>query len=164
MSMQSLLMAKKEDMKMATHTYKTTLTWTHGPLGQADAPTVREPLEVCAPPEFGGLPGRWTPEALLVLSASSCFMSTFLALAEKNGLTLAEYSAEAEGRLEHIPGAGYRFTEIVIQPVVGLVRESDGLRAQRLLEKAEKVCIISNALDVPVRVKPQVQAVLPAAS
>jgi peroxiredoxin-like protein len=131
-------------------------------VGWAEADGVREHAMFSAPPEFGGQPGLWSPEQLLLVAAGSCFMSTFVAVAEHNKLTVIGYKAEAEGRLEKIPGQGYRFTEILLRPVVTVEKEEDTALAQRLLEKAEKHCIVRNALSVPVRVKSDVAVVEPA--
>lgn len=147
---------------METHNYKVSVTWMNDRVGHAEAAGVEVPVFFSAPPEFGGWRGFWSPEQLLVLAASSCFLSTLLALAEHNRLTLVGYRAEAEGQLERVPGQGYRFTQLVVRPVVTLQSEADLALAQRLLEKAERACIVGNALTVPVQVEPKVEVVAPA--
>ncbi len=147
---------------METHTYKVDVTWMGNALGNAEAEKVEVPVFFSAPPEFGGPPGFWSPEHLLVLAANSCFMSTLMALAQHSKLTLVGYRAQAEGRLEKIQGQGYRMTEIVIQPVATVQSEEDIALAQRLLEKAERVCIVANALKIPLRVDARLEIVEPA--
>jgi organic hydroperoxide reductase OsmC/OhrA len=144
---------------MDTHTYNVNVTWMDGRTGNAEAFRVSVPVFFSAPPEFGGTEGFWTPEHLLVLAANSCLMSTFLSLAEHNRLTLVGYRADAEGKLERIPGKGYRFAEIVIRPHVIVQSEGDLARAEQLLAKAEKYCLVANALSVPVRVVAEVEVV-----
>ncbi len=144
---------------MDAHTYNVNTTWMDGRIGNAEANHVSVPVFFSAPPEFGGTEGFWTPEHLLVLAANSCLMSTLLALAEHNRLTLVGYRADAEGKLEKIPGQGYRFTEIVIRPLITVQSEDDLPLAEELLAKAEKFCIVANALSVPVRVDARVEIV-----
>ena len=38
-------------------------------------------IHFTAPPQFGGLEGRWTPEDLLMTALASCFTTTFHAIA-----------------------------------------------------------------------------------
>ncbi|MGH9787125.1 MAG: hypothetical protein ACRD4U_00295, partial [Candidatus Acidiferrales bacterium] len=53
----------------------------------------------------------------------------------------------------------YRFTEIVIRPLITVQSEDDLPLAEELLAKAEKFCIVANALSVPVRVDARVEIV-----
>ena len=147
---------------MKNHSYEVSVTWANELVGWAEARDVREPIKFSAPPEFGGERGLWSPELLLLLAANSCFLSTLLALAEHNRLPLVGYTAKAEGQLERVPGQGYRFTELVLRPVITLEKESDLPLAHRLLDKAERSCIVANALSVPVRVEAHVDIVAPA--
>lgn len=103
----------------------------------------------------------WSPETLLVLAASSCFLNTLLFFAEKSGLTLVGYRADAEGRLERVPGVGFRFAELTLRPTVVVESESDTELARRLLEKAERACIVANSLAAPVRVQAEVELAFP---
>jgi organic hydroperoxide reductase OsmC/OhrA len=142
--------------------YQVAVTWMHEREGWADAPGVREALKFSAPPEFGGRPGFWSPEQLLTVAASSCFLTTLLYFADQKGLTVVSYRDEGEARLEKLPGKGYRFAEVVLRPLLVVEKESDIPLAQRLLEKAEQVCIVTRSLKTLVRVEPRVEVVLPA--
>ena len=133
--------------------YETELKWTgdrSGVLEGAGQPH----LEISAPPEFAGQPGLWTPEQLLVGATASCLMTTFMAIAELSGLSLNFFRVKASGKLEKIPGEGYRFTEIRLKPEVGVFPDEMD-KAQRVLAKAEKNCFISNSLRAVIRVEPE---------
>ena len=117
-------------------------------------------LDVSAPPEFAGQPGKWTPEQLLVGATSSCLMTTFLAIAEFSNVTVNFFRSKATGRLEKIPGEGYRFTEIHFVPEIG-VFPHDLEKARRAMAKAEKSCFISNSLKAEVKVEPVFVPVAP---
>ncbi|HEX9760742.1 MAG TPA: OsmC family protein, partial [Candidatus Acidoferrales bacterium] len=90
----------------------------------------------------------------LVAAVSGCLMSTFMAIAEMNKLTVEFYHARAFGRLEKIPGEGYRFTEFVLAPDIGVDRD-DVEKALKVMAKAEKNCFISNSLRATVQVEPK---------
>jgi organic hydroperoxide reductase OsmC/OhrA len=68
-------------------------------------------LEVVAPPEFQGHEGSWTPEHLYVASVSSCFMTTFLAIAQNSKLEVVSFSVARERQIGEsrrcgLPGDG----------------------------------------------------------
>lgn len=64
------------------HTYEVNVKWKGGRLGLIDSPVLDETVEVATPPQFpGGVPGIWSPEHLFVAAVSSCFMTTFTAIA-----------------------------------------------------------------------------------
>jgi len=123
-----------------------------GELRSPDLP----PLAVATPPEFQGHEGFWTPEHLYVASVNVCFMTTFLAIAQNSKLEVASFCASAKGKLEKVEGTGFQITEIILRPSV-LVRSSQDLdRAGRILEKAEKNCLIYNSIKSAVKVEPEV--------
>jgi organic hydroperoxide reductase OsmC/OhrA len=113
-------------------------------------------LEVATPPEFGGLEGYWSPEQYLVAAVNACVMTTFLAIAQLSKLEYESYQAQATGKLEKPEGQGYQVTEIIIRPTLVITHNKDLERAARLLEKAEKQCLISNSIKAAVRLEPQI--------
>ena len=125
--------------------YKTEIEWTGERHGQLCAP-VLPCLQVDAPPEFKGHDGVWTPEHLFVASVNSCFMTTFLAIAENSKLDIISFKAGATGKLEKTDGPGFIMTEIRLHPALVIADARDFERANRILEKAEKHCLISNSI------------------
>jgi peroxiredoxin-like protein len=134
------------------YSYETELTWKGQRNGVLETAGARR-LEVSAPPEFAGEPGNWTPEQLLVGATASCWMTTFLAIAEFSGVSLNFLRVKATGTLEKIPGEGYRFTEIHLAPELGVFPD-DVEKLRRILPKVEKSCFISNSLRAALRVEP----------
>src|SRR6266545_7793602 len=123
--------------------YETEVEWTgerRGEMRAAGLPT----LEVAPPPEFKGHAGIWSPEHLYIASVNACFMSTFLAIAELSKLEFVSFTCQARVKLEKEEGRGYRLTEITLRPTLALRHDRDRERAARILEKAEKNCLISN--------------------
>lgn len=139
-----------------SYVYQLDLVWTGRRAGKLSAEEL-PPIEVSAPPEFSGDAGVWTPEHLLVAAAASCLMTTFLAIAGISRLTVLSYRSQAFGRLEKVPGEGYRFTEITLAPEITVAAE-DAEKAGRVLEKAEKNCFVSKSLRATVQVEPRIVA------
>ena len=113
-------------------------------------------LQVATPPEFGGQEGYWSPEHYFVAAVNACVMTTFLAIARLSKLEYGSYQAQATGKLEKPEGEGYRITEIIIRPTLVITHNRDLERAARLLEKAEKQCLISNSIKAAVHLEPQI--------
>ena len=124
--------------------------------GVIQAEGVLSSILFSAPPEFLGEPGRWTPEHFLLAAVASCFVSTFSGMAEKSRLEFASFNMDAEGVLGNEDGI-WRFTEIKLRPVVAILNEVDRDRIIRLLEKAEKSCLIARSLQCKVVLFPAVK-------
>ena len=91
-------------------------------------------------------------------AVNSCFMTTFLAIAENSKLDFVRFHAAAEGKLEKA-GQGFSITEIVLRPKLTLKDSGDAGRAARILEKAEKHCLISNSVKTEIHLEPQIDVV-----
>jgi peroxiredoxin-like protein len=131
--------------------YETELAWKGERTGVLEGSGLPH-LQVSAPEEFAGTPGLWTPEQMLVGATASCVMTTFLAIAEFSEVTINFFRTRAKGKLEKIPGEGYRFTEIHLSTEVG-VFPNEVEKARRALAKAEKSCFISNSIRARVNVE-----------
>lgn len=135
--------------------YRTEIEWTGERHGNLRAPVLPN-LTVDAPPEFKGHDGVWTPEHLFVASVNSCFMTTFLAIAENSKLEFLSFKADAKGKLEKLDGRGFMMTEIVLRPRIVVSHARDAERAGRILEKAEKHCLISNSIKTTTLLEPEI--------
>ncbi len=111
----------------------------------------RAPIAVGAPPQFGGSDMVWSPEELLVGAALECLWTTFEAYARHDQLEVAGWRGSGVGVLDKGP-TGPVFTSLTLS-VEMTVAAADVERARRLLDTAEKHCIISNALRVAVTVE-----------
>ena len=138
----------------AHHEYRVNAFGAGGRNGVVHAEGVLSCISFSAPPEFLGEPGRWTPEHFLVAAVASCFVSTFSGIAEKSRLGFASFNLDAEGVLGNEDGI-WRFTEIKLRPVVAVLKEEDRDRVIRVLEKAEKSCLIARSLQCKSRPLPR---------
>jgi organic hydroperoxide reductase OsmC/OhrA len=113
-------------------------------------------IEVATPPEFPkGIPGIWSPEHLFTAAVSSCLMTTFLSIAENSKLAFLNFSCRSKGRLEQVDGK-FMMSEIILEPTVTIADEKDRERAERVLQKSEAACLISNSVKSKVTMIPQV--------
>jgi len=140
--------------------YNVTSHWTMHKRGIVEAQDVPRTINFAAPPEFGGEPGLWTPEHMLLAAVATCFTATFCTVAERSKLEFHGLEVMVEGVLEKDEG-GFRFTEICLRPLLTLLKEDDRDRAQRLLEKAEKACLVSRSLSSRRLLEPRIVVELP---
>jgi len=131
---------------MNSYACQVTAHWTNHKRGIVEGDSIPRTINFAAPPEFGGEPGLWTPEHLLLAAVSTCFVATLRAVADASKLELDGVECAVEGRIEKLEG-GFKFTRITLRPVVTIHREEDRERAGRVLEKAERACLVSRSLE-----------------
>ncbi|HET7503110.1 MAG TPA: OsmC family protein [Kofleriaceae bacterium] len=122
----------------------------------------RQAIAAGPPPQFGGTDQVWSPEELLVAATLECLWTTFEAFARRDALTVHEWSGSGVATLDRSP-SGPAFTSIVLTVDVS-VSAGDEALARRVLASAEKHCIISNALRVPVVLEVNVHGDAPSAA
>lgn len=137
------------------YSYRTTAHWTEHTRGIVEAEAIPRTINFAAPPEFGGEPGLWTPEHLLLASVSTCYVATLRAVAEASRLHFSSLQLTAEGTIAKQEG-GFRFTGILLRPVVTIEKEEERERVGRLLEKAERVCLVSRSLACAIVLEPKI--------
>jgi peroxiredoxin-like protein len=104
-------------------------------------------LKSQSPPQFGGPGGQWSPETLFVAAVADCFVLTFRAIARASSFAWHDVACDAEGVLDRADGV-VRFTEIKLHARLTVPAGANEDRARRLLEKAEKTCLVTNSLKV----------------
>jgi peroxiredoxin-like protein len=144
-----------------THDYEVSLSWLSDRKGILGSPELNSVIEVATPPEFPkGMPGIWSPEHLLVAAVSSCLMTTFLAIAENSKLSFQDFSCKASGKLEMVDGK-YLITGILLMPVVSLAHYHEREKAEKVLQKAEANCLISNSIKAKILFEPEIKILDP---
>ena len=102
-------------------------------------------IATAPPPEFGGPGGVWSPETLLCASLADCFVLSFRAIARASGFEWIALECRVEGVLERVAGVT-QFTKYTTHARLEVPSGSAAEKARRLLEKAERVCLISNSV------------------
>ncbi|UJH89655.1 OsmC family protein [Antarcticibacterium sp. 1MA-6-2] len=138
---------------MDPHIYNVDLTYLSQRKGEISSPELDQIIEVATPPEFPkGMPGIWSPEHLFTAAVSSCFMNTFLAIAENSNLEFEGLTCPAEGLLDKKDGK-FAMTEILLKPAVTIPNEVDREKAEKIMIKAERACLISNSITSEVHME-----------
>ncbi len=128
--------------------------------GEATGPVTLEspglaPLRSGPPPHFDGPGDVWSPETLFVAAVADCFILTFRGVARASAFAWNRLRCDAEGVLARVEGQ-LRFTEITLRAQLEVPPAADTERAERLLEKAERSCLITASLQSQVRLESQV--------
>ncbi len=141
-------------MKPLPHTYSAQLSG--GFEGYAVASVAGLPeLRTAPPADFDGPGDAWSPEDLLMAAVETCFIFTLRAVARASKLEFSSLQLAGEGTVDRKDGAA-RFTEIVLRPRLTIRAGADREKAIRVLEKAEKACLVSASLSTPIRLEPEV--------
>ncbi len=111
------------------------------PVSSADLPE----LQTAPPPEFDGPGGVWSPETLFVASIADCFILTFRGVARAAHLQWDQIEAQVEATLERVAGVT-QFTRYVTRAILTVKPNADHAKARELLERAEKICLVTNSL------------------
>lgn len=138
------------------HKYRVVAWWASGRTGIAKCDSATNVIHFAAPPQFGGMEGRWTPEHLILTALASCFTTTFQAIAEYSKFEYRDLQVEAEGEVRKA-GSGYSFNDIVIRPTLGILDQSKRESALALLNKAKAACMVSKCLATSPRVESRVE-------
>ena len=131
------------------HFFEVELNWLSDKQGILSAKNAAGSIYVATPLEFGGEGKHWTPEHLFLSSISSCFMTTYLAFAQKLHFAISHFECNILGRIEIIDGK-YKFTNIDLYPKVYIADEGIRDKASLAMEKTHKYCLISNSVNAEV--------------
>jgi organic hydroperoxide reductase OsmC/OhrA len=88
-------------------------------------------------------------------------MTTFRAIAQMSGLDVVEYTDSASGKLVKGEDGLYSITEVTLRPRVVISDQRQIGRAERLIEKAERVCLVSRSVAAVIHLEPEVIVAVP---
>jgi peroxiredoxin-like protein len=141
---------------MEAHFYNVNISWKQDRKGEMSSPELSQSVEIATPPQFPkGVENIWSPEHLFTAAVSSCLMTTFLAIAENSKLDFVNFECSSKGKLEQVEGK-FLMTEVILEPVVTIKNESDREKAERVLQKSEANCLISNSVKSKITMIPQI--------
>lgn len=81
--------------------------------------------------------------------------TTFLSFADRANLDFLSYKSEADGILDKVEKS-LLMTRIHIKPTITVASEADRAEALKLIERAERYCLISNSIKSEVTIEPTV--------
>ncbi len=103
-------------------------------------------IQSSPPAQFGGPGTQWSPEDLLVAAVANCLVLTFRAIARASKLEWNTIECVTMGTLDRVERQ-MRFTRMNIVATVTVPIGTDLARAERLLEKSEQTCLVTNTLN-----------------
>jgi organic hydroperoxide reductase OsmC/OhrA len=136
--------------------YQVSTSWKYEKLGIIKSSVLDSIIEVATPPEFtGGIAGIWTPQHLLIGAISSCFMTTFLAIAEKMRLKFLHFSCDTVLLIENSEGK-LSIPQITIHPIVTINNNKMSSKGLKVLDITAKTFIINTMLKTKINFIPQI--------
>jgi organic hydroperoxide reductase OsmC/OhrA len=136
--------------------YQVSTSWKYEKLGIIKSSVLDSIIEVATPPEFtGGIAGIWTPQHLLIGAISSCFMTTFLAIAEKMRLKFTHFNCDTVLLIENSEGK-LSVTQITIHPIVTINNDKLSSKGLKILDITAKTFIINTMLKTKINFIPQI--------
>lgn len=139
----------------STYIYTVNAHWTGARTGSVKPEEITLPVFFNAPPEFGGEAGHWTPEHMLMAAAASCYVATFSAIAQNSKFEFLDLEVAVEGMMVK-EDMGWRFAQVLLRPKLAIADASREERGLRLLQKAERSCLIARSLSARISLDPLV--------
>lgn len=121
-----------------------------------------ENLQTAGPAEFGGPGDLWSPETLLVAAVADCFVLSFRAIARASKMDWISLSCDVVGDLNRIDKVT-QFTGFTLRVVLEVPEGTIEEKAMRLLEKADRSCLLTNSLIADSHLDAEVKEVVLAA-
>lgn len=140
-----------------THFYEVNIQWKEARIGELSSPVLNDTIECATPPEFpNGVSGIWSPEHLFVSAINSCYMATFLAIAQNFKVEIESFSCKTIAKLEMVEGK-YIFTQAEMFPVIKLTNpDKDADKVLRVAEKAKAGCLVTNSMKTEIILSPNI--------
>ncbi len=122
-----------------------------------------EPIETASPPQFGGPDDLWSPETMLVASVANCFILSFRAVARAAKIEWISLECDVDGTLEKVDRVT-QFTDFQVKVKLVVAPGTTEAKAMKMLEKSERVCLITNSMKADSHLEAEVIVAEEAAS
>jgi peroxiredoxin-like protein len=134
---------------MALHHFHLKADWPGGrdEVGYIESDKLKTKISI--PKEMEGPDVGTNPDEMLLGAAATCYIISLAAMIERAGLPLKEMDMQSEGIVDVTDGV-FTYQKIIHRPRVVLTAEAgerDLSKLNRLVEKAEKSCMISRAIQ-----------------
>ena len=147
------------------HTYTSRLSW-QGSTGvgydaydrthRVATPPADGELVMSSDPAFRGSPKLPNPEQLLLASASSCQLLSFLAMAAGSRIDVLSYDDEADALMPE-DVRPVRITRITLRPRIVVAEGADLEKARKLVGRAHAACYIANTVNAEIVIEPVIE-------
>ena len=112
-------------------------------------------IETAAPVQFGGPGDLWSPETLFTAAIANCIVLTFKAIARASRLSWSAIECNVETILDRVERKTL-FTQAIVRVKLTIDNAEDREKAEKLLEKSESNCLVSNSLKTEIRLEPEI--------
>ena len=142
---------------MALHHFHLKADWPGGRdnVGYIESDKLKTKISI--PKEMNGPDIGTNPDEMLLGAAATCYIISLAALIERAALPLKEMDMESEGIVDVTDGV-FTYQTIIHKPRVVLnadATDKDLKQLDRLVDKAEKSCMISKAIQGNVELQMQ---------
>jgi organic hydroperoxide reductase OsmC/OhrA len=139
-----------------SYSHRVVAWWASGRTGMAKSDHAPNVIHFTAPPKFGGVKDRWTPEDLLLCAIASCFTTTFHTIADYSKFEYTDLEVESEAAICKAE-SGYSYEYITLHPRLTISHEGAENVGYKLLEKAKQLCLVSRVIATPIRFQMNVE-------
>ncbi|RWZ58895.1 OsmC family peroxiredoxin [Halobacillus fulvus] len=142
---------------MALHHFHLKADWPGGRNSVGFIESDQLKTKISIPKEMDGPHIGTNPDEMLLGAAATCYIISLAAMIERANLPLEEMSMESEGIVDVTDGI-FTYKKIIHKPVVTLKAEATEKELKKLnvlVEKAEKSCMISKAIEGNVELELQ---------
>ena len=149
----------------STHSYQSRLSWqgstalgydSYERTHRMSVPPAGVELVMSSDVAFNGNPQLPNPEQLLLASASSCQLLSFLAVAARSRIDVLAYEDDAEAVMPE-DQQPMRITRIALRPRIVVAAGADLDRVRRLVAKAHDDCYVANTLNAEIVIEPIIE-------
>jgi len=131
-------------MKPYPHTYSVSAHGSVSGTVPVSSPGVAD-IHTAPPLEFDGPGDVWSPETLLVAAVANCFILTFRGVSRAARFNWEQLDCQVDGLLERVTGVT-QFSKFTTRATLTVSAGADHAKAQELMERAEKICLVANSL------------------
>lgn len=140
---------------MAEHHFHLNASWTGGRNSHGYIEAGNLQTKISIPKEMDGPDIGTNPDEMLLGAAATCYIITLAAMIERADLPLDHMSLESEGVVDVTRGV-FTYKKIIHRPTVSLqasATDEQRRKLSKLVEKAEKSCMISRAIKGNVEIE-----------
>jgi organic hydroperoxide reductase OsmC/OhrA len=142
-----------EDLK---YSFEINAVWSDDKTVQISSPAFTEPITTTIPPPFtNGIDGYWSAEHLFLASLASCFVQTFQNIAQLSELPFESFTCNISGDVEKIDHV-FAFHSIKLFPTLIIPIEIYRSKAESVLEKMERNCIIASSVKTQIIIETKI--------
>jgi organic hydroperoxide reductase OsmC/OhrA len=143
-------------MENLRYSFEINAVWSSDRTVKINSPALPQSIETTIPPPFThGIAGYWSAEHLFLASLASCFAHTFQNIAQLSELPFDSFSCNISGDAEKIDKV-FAFYSVKLFPTLIIPLETYRPKAESILEKAERNCIIANSVKTQIIIESKI--------